>query len=168
MHEYFVLALNQLLSYTWAFAIVGFIIALWSERKAFIDSFSKRNEEPSRRTFYPFAKRLLFILGGFVLTLLAFTITNGLISLFHTLLYPAAIPQILNVGISENSTFFSAILTDKSYIGSYAVLLTIMSGLLFMLSAGRKWLKNTAGVLLTTMVLLVFTATLATMVVTGN
>lgn len=168
MREYLLLALNQLLSYTWIFVLVGIGIACIEEHSVLIKFFNKKtSKQPWYKTLEPLAKRLRTIVIGLMLVLISFALVNGLLSTFHNLMYPEAIPQITSTQ-EQPSAFFSWLMLDQSYIGIYCVTLTILAGCSLMLSGDTKWLKKVAKILITVMVLLAFTGTLATITITGN
>lgn len=167
MRENFLEIVNQLLSYVWLVAIAGILVAAWTERKLLLEIFHKKTAtKPWYKSIQPFAKRLIYVVVGFLLVMLSFTLVNQLLDVLVTKLAPKDLPPMQNPELA--SAFFKWLLQDKTYLGMYAVAMIIFAGYALMLSAGRKWLKNTAGIMLIATFLLVLIMVIATLSVNGT
>lgn len=165
MRQNLMTALNQMLTYTWWIVFIGVLVALWTERKLLMEVFKKNSSKnPWFKMLIPLWKRLVYILGGLALVFLSFALVNTLLDYFHNLFLAGDAVMVEN---AQPSAFFSWLLKDGPYMGFYGVFLITISGYALILSAGRKWLKNLAGILLIFTFLLLFTATLG-LVSTGG
>lgn len=155
MRESIVQIANQVLSYWWAFLIVGIAHILILKRQI-IGDFMNNKETRSLKMFLPIVYRLVYPILGLALVFFSYAIISFVIGLLPV---PQSPPDYSALQIID---FTSFIKYYSSYAGLFSVLGLIAAGLILVLSAGRKWFLILAGILaVLTFAYLITTAVIA-------
>jgi len=136
--------LDNFLSYLWLFIGIGIIVAIISERKLLLSLLKKQNRKDLGRQLLPFFKRLAYVLAGFILVIGSFAVVNTILGA----LYPQV--ELDSTSIEEVPWSFLTLLKAQApQTGLIGVIMVMLGGTCLILSAGTKWLVNTAKLILT-------------------
>ena len=150
--------LNNFISNLWLLIAIGIIVAVICERKALKTLLEKKTRKDWRKNLSPFFVRLGYIFGGLMLVLVSFEIVNAIIEMLN----PTVETTISTSTLDEGSWSFLTILKGQTpQTALIGVMMIILSGSCLILSAGTKWLVNTAKLVLTITAFYIFFSTLS-------
>jgi short subunit fatty acids transporter len=156
----FVELINQMLSNgLWKLILFSLLmIIIWEAKNilAYI-RLKKKDKKSKQALLLNILKRLWYVIGGALIIYLAYFMVN---SIADILTVPNSLP-VNNTSI-EVKDFWSLMKYQSQMAGAVGVFGFILTGATLMLSAGSRWLVNTAKVLCTLTVLyLIFSLVLA-------
>lgn len=140
MRETIIASINQVLSYMWVFIVIG-IAHLLVIKRHIITEFINNKETRSIKMFAPIFYRLIYLILGVILIYFSYAIVSAIFNLIG--------PTELSIDYSvlKVTGFTSFIQYYSQYAGLFSVAGLICTGLILILSAGRKWFLIIAGVL---------------------
>jgi len=145
MRENILIIVNNLLSNTWIFVLLGLLHIIVLENQN-VSAFLKKKKF---QVLLPLFNRGLYLILGLTLIFLSFAIVNALLGV----LVPSSMPEI-NYGLATD--FWTTLKFQTQYTGLFSVIGLIMAGISLTLSAGGKWLVNLSKLLVTLTVLYLF------------
>lgn len=141
MREIIIASTNQALFYLWVFIVIGIVHLLFIKRHI-ITEFINSKETRSVKMFAPIFYRLIYPILGVALVYFSYAIISTVISIFS----PAQ-PVPIDYSALTVTGFTSFIKYYSQYAGLFSVTGLICTGLVLILSAGRKFMLIIAGVL---------------------
>lgn len=141
--------INFILSNIWIVVLIGIVHILFTERNFVLSYF--KNKKYQKEQLNKIWHRGWYLFGGIALSLLAFSIVYTITYIFISSGLPHTDLSTLRPG-----DFWATMKYQSQFAGLYTVAGIIAAGYCLILSAGGKWLVNTAKLLVTVSLLYLF------------